>query len=143
VPSRKCSDCEHPSRDGFVSTYSAWYPEPDKRVAYRTLHCPTCAPTFARMLQNQRGTLSDPESDSMDLCNRCHSNVDGVFCVTYLSVFVPKQDRLDIECWNCEKCAIDLRTYLQAVGSRLPDRSPESARAGAETSPWATLLGPI
>lgn len=140
MATRRCSECGNRSREGFASTYLAWYPEPNVRAAYRTLHCGACAPGWASLLSSARGNYADGPQDDQSLCGSCGTDTGGMWCVTYATLFVPHADRADLEMWNCEPCALKLRAKVIDIGVRLPDREPLRAPAAAAVSPWAKVL---
>lgn len=139
MPGRRCSACKRKSNAGYVSTYVAYYPEPDVRVGYRMLHCKDCWPTFLNAMRAAQGNFADGPQDDEDGCAACGTAVDGVWCVTYLTVYVPHQERVDIETWNCEPCAWSLRSLVIDGGAPLPDRQASRASARSLTSPWDQL----
>ena len=139
MPGRKCSLCEKPSHKGFMSVYSAWFPEPDRRVAFKSLYCVDCAPDLLAEMEMMHKAVNGLDPDEVAGCHKCGLDVNGVWCTTWLTVYAPKHERFDWETWNCQSCAVAFQAQLRATGTPLGERARDASVSRQLVSPWSSI----
>lgn len=136
-----CSICKRRSADKLASVYWAWYPEPDRRDAFKVQYCRGDADMLsAAVAMGYHNEFNPRPADSDGCCNCGTAITDGVWLVTYAKVYIPKMEALDLELWSCEPCAIHLRSHVLEYGTRLPAREQSSVPIRARESPWGSLI---
>jgi len=138
VPKPKCSYGGEPAAPKLASIYWAWYTVSGQRVSWKTFSCVGCAPTSLGIIF--RSLRNASESPDEKHCASCGQVLDTDIDPIYVTLYLPGQERTDPEVWLDSACAAIIRSQIQSVGQRLPDRNVESrGPLTLATDPWEAI----
>jgi len=137
---RRCSVCHKGVFGKTASVYIAWWPSENVRVCYLARICPNCASTVQDWLMLAAKQLKLLEVDERLSCPGCGEGLSDDGESTWLTVYLPKRDRIDAELYSCSKCADSIRVTGRDHGEKQPDRGGAEPLARAPAwDPWAAL----
>jgi hypothetical protein len=131
-----CSACGQRFPGKFASAYWAWYVDQNRRVAWKQRLCPNCVGAeLVELIQCVLAADYDGHS-----CAACHASVNGDSDVTFLKLYVPGQEEMDLSFPADNACAARLRIAAERGGERLPDREPQvRGPSPSPTSAWDAI----
>ena len=135
---RQCSVGKHIISGRAASGYWAWFPEPDRRTAYRALYCGKHADALITILKQGLSDQDEPSETSLNSCTGCGIAIDAEYDPTWCTAYMPGMEPLAFTFLHCYSCAAQFRVPILEAGEKLPERDEYRARA-PEASPWQSL----
>jgi hypothetical protein len=133
VPFR-CSSCGTRPRAKLAQLYWAWFRADGERTAWKQRLCVDCTDSQLRTL------LASSQAASFDstMCPSCGADASEDLDPIFLTLYVPRQERLDFELTTCASCAARIRVAAQVGAEKLENRSLVSSQDSSLTA-WSSL----
>jgi hypothetical protein len=108
-----------------ASIYWAWFLADGERRAYRQRFCPGC-------LKNGPLPILRASLENEEACPICHAVPGRDADFVYATVYIPKQEPVEIALASCGADAVTLRVAAQVGAELMPDR--EAGMRGPSSS---------
>jgi hypothetical protein len=127
---RQCSYCNASPREKLASMYYGWYPPEGDRVGYKVL---VCRDDFHQALLPSVKRWNEVASETAEpICWDCGAQVDSLRDKLFVTIFLPKSDKIYFEVDLCAGCLLKETTAIMALGQRLQNRASYDAPAGED-----------
>jgi hypothetical protein len=131
-----CSFCRQRSRDKLATAYWAWFNADGVRVAWKLRYCLDDARQQLSPVFQISSVLA--ETSEVFACASCGIGVEQDLDPVYLTLYLPKQERTDVEIPLCGACAARWRIPITEHGEKQPDRANGATNNG-NADAWAAL----
>jgi hypothetical protein len=126
-----CSNCKKRVRGKLASVYMAWF-SGSQRVSKKARLCMPCVSDYAEFVRGLKPLPADEDAvEWPDTCSLCGSALAQDFDPTYLTVYMPKSEPVQLIIAGCETCSIDYRPTLASGAENLADRQAAGRVEGA------------
>ena len=100
-----------------------------------------CAAEYAAFVLSQKPLQAEDDSAEWpETCSTCTTPTEDDFDPTYLSIFMPKRERVSLVLAQCSACAAIARTTLSAGAETLADRQQAGTSADRVSAEDATAF---
>lgn len=111
--------------------YLAFFQGKD-RIGERGRFCPTCATQLAEYVRDLKPLATEDESiEWPETCPGCGISIADDFDPTYMTVYMPKSEAVQLVVAQCSSCAEVARQTLRVGMDRIPDRQSAGRVEGA------------
>lgn len=126
-----CSNCKKRVRGKLASVYMAWF-SGSQRVSKKARLCMNCIDDYATYVRNLKPLPADEDTvEWPTTCSLCGTTLTDDFDPTYLTVYMPKSEPVQLIVAGCEPCSQDYRPTLAAGAENLVDRQAAGRVEGA------------
>lgn len=130
-----CSVCKKRPRGRLATVYAAFF-QGKERFGKRGRYCPGCATNLANYVRELKPLTSEDETlEWPETCPLCGGVLADDFDPTYLTVYMPKQEAVQLVVASCSACALHSRPQLVlGMDPTVDRRSPGRAEGAAAPS---------
>lgn len=98
--------------------------------------CMPCASEYAEAVRQLKPAAVDDETvEWPESCAGCGGQLADDFDPTYLTVYMPSQEAVQLVLTQCGACALHSRPPLSEMGERLVDRQADGRSSGGLQAP--------
>ena len=140
MPSRRCAADGRKFQGSAVTLYVAYWPQANEKRRLKAYVCPEHADVVVSMRDIHNEYFDQPEEED-NICVGCQKEKDHSGLCTYITAYVPDQEKVQWELWLCIACTAHWRSLLSDHSTPLENTSPNGihVRAG-RGDVWSGLL---
>ena len=131
-----CSACGQRKPGKFAVAYWAWFDSLGDRQAWKARYCLDDAAEELRLCSGGFSPLADPQS--VFACSSCGIDTTGDQEPVYCTLYLPRQEAMEVSIPLCGACAVKLRTRIMSISTRLENRDI-AQRKDSSLDAWAAL----
>lgn len=126
-----CSTCRKRPRGRLATVYLAFFQGPE-RIGERGRYCIPCVTELANYVRELKPLPTEDETiEWPETCPSCGGSIAEDFDPTYLTVYMPKAEAVQLVIAHCGTCAAAARPQLRVGMDRIPDRQSAGRVEGA------------
>lgn len=126
-----CSLCKKRPRGRLATVYLAFFNGKD-RIGERGRFCGACAIQLAEYVRELKPLGTEDESiEWPETCPLCGTGLADDFDPTYMTIYMPKSEAVQLVVASCAHCAQVSRETLRVGMDRIPDRQAVGRAEGA------------
>jgi hypothetical protein len=126
-----CSVCKKRPRGRLATVYLAFF-NGQARIGERGRFCGPCAGSLAEYVRELRPIPTEDETiEWPETCPGCGISITDDFDPTYMTIYMPKSEAVQLVVPQCSACARVARETLRVGMDTIPDRQSAGRVEGA------------
>jgi hypothetical protein len=126
-----CSVCKKRPRGRLATVYASFF-QGSQRFGKRGRYCGICVVQLGEYVRGLKPIPSEDESiEWPETCPLCGGSISEDFDPTYLTVYMPKEEAVQIVVAACSSCAANLRPQVVLGMEPTVDRQAQGRVGGA------------